>query len=272
VTSSPASSRLQGARLYLVTPAAPAAGPLDELLPRVLEAGVDVVQLREKDLEARPLLRVAEVVRRRTLEAGALFVVNDRVDLAIAAGADGVHLGQDDLPPVEARRQAGPGMLIGLSTHARDEVAAAWRDEAVDYIGVGPVHATPTKPGRPAVGLDLVRFAAGLAGRPGPAGLAAPGTAERVPQFFAIGGIDVSTLPPVLGAGATRVCVLRALTESADPAGTARRLRAMIDAAAAGGAAREPASGAEAGTAAGPGSGAEPTFEAVGGGERGGRA
>lgn len=215
-------TRLQGARLYLVTPAAPAAGPLDDFLPRVLEAGVDVVQLREKDMEARPLLRAAEVVRRRTLELGALFVVNDRVDLALAAGADGVHLGQNDLSPDQARRQAGPGMLIGLSTHAPAEVTAAWGSEA-DYIGVGPVHATPTKPGRPPVGLDLVRFAA----RP-PDHLLDP--VQSLP-FFAIGGIDASTLPDVLAAGATRVCVLRALTESADPARAARELRAMLEAA-----------------------------------------
>jgi thiamine-phosphate pyrophosphorylase len=222
------SPRLQAARLYLVTPAAPAAGPLDDFLPRVLEAGVDVVQLREKDLEARPLLQAAGIVRRRTQEFGALFIVNDRVDLAIAAGADGVHLGQDDLPPGEARRQAGPGMLIGMSTHTPAEVTAAWgsgpalphSDLAdLDYIGVGPVHATPTKPGRPPVGLDLVRFAA----HP-------PEPATPLP-FFAIGGIDASTLPGVLAAGATRVCVLRALTESADPAASARRLRRMLGAA-----------------------------------------
>ena len=207
-------ARLRAARLYLVTPAAPSAGALEDFLPRVLEAGVDVVQHREKDMEARPLLRVAEVVRRRTLEFGALFVVNDRVDLALAAGADGVHLGQDDLPPAEARRQAGTGMLIGLSTHTPAEVTAA-RWDGVDYIGVGPVYATPTKPGRPPVGLDLVRFAATL----------------LAPEVFAIGGIDVSTLPGVLAAGARRVCVLRALTESADPAGAARALRAQLGAA-----------------------------------------
>ena len=264
-------ARLDAVRLYLVTPAAPAAGALDDFLPRVLEAGVDAVQLREKHMEARPLLRAAEVVRRRTLEFGALFVVNDRVDLAIAAGADGVHLGQDDLPPAQARRQAGPGMVIGLSTHAPAEVMAARRSGA-DYIGVGPVHATPTKPGRPPVGLALVRFAAA---RPG-----SPGTTQWTPQpapesrppptpsngegperplrpadlprrqgeqdavdgggtesadhgpFFAIGGIDSSTLPGVLAAGATRVCVLRALTESADPARAARELRALLEAAA----------------------------------------
>jgi thiamine-phosphate pyrophosphorylase len=210
-----ARARLETARLYLVTPAAPAAGPLDEFLPRVLEAGVDIVQLREKDMEARRLLRAAEVARRRTLEFGALFVVNDRVDVALAAGADGVHLGQDDLPPEQARRQAGPAMLIGLSTHARAQVTAA-RGTDADYIAVGPVYPTPTKPGRPAVGVDLVRFAA----RPDPAGRSIP--------VFAIGGIDVATLPAVLEAGASRVCVLRALTESTNPAQTARELRAVL--------------------------------------------
>jgi thiamine-phosphate pyrophosphorylase len=187
---------------------------MDDFLPRVLEAGVDIVQLRDKDMEARHLLQVAEF--------GALFVVNDRVDLAIAAGADAVHLGQGDLPAAEARRQAGPGMLIGLSTHTPDEVAAA-AEGGVDYIGVGPVHATPTKPGRPAVGTGLVSYAAG-----------------RAPDlpFFAIGGIDAATLPAVLAAGATRVCVLRALTEAADPGRAARELRGLIDEHLAAGAAR----------------------------------
>jgi thiamine-phosphate pyrophosphorylase len=195
---------------------------MDDFLPRVLEAGVDIVQLRDKDMEARHLLQVAEVVRSRTAEFGALFVVNDRVDLAIAAGADAVHLGQGDLPAAEARRQAGPGMLIGLSTHTPDEVAAA-AEGGVDYIGVGPVHATPTKPGRPAVGTGLVSYAAG-----------------RAPDlpFFAIGGIDAATLPAVLAAGATRVCVLRALTEAADPGRAARELRGLIDEHLAAGAAR----------------------------------
>lgn len=206
-------TRLQAARLYLVTPAAPPAGPLAEFLPRVLETGVDIVQLREKYLEARALLQVAEVVRARTDEFGALFVVNDRVDVAVAAGADGVHLGQGDLPVAEARRQAGPGMLVGLSTHTPAEVSAA-AGEGVDYIGVGPVHATPTKPGRPAVGTGLVSYAAR--------------TVPGLP-FFAIGGIDAATLPAVLAAGATRVCVLRALTEAADPGRAAAGLRAVLD-------------------------------------------
>ncbi|MCW3035114.1 MAG: thiE, partial [Actinobacteria bacterium] len=205
--------RLLAARLYLVTPGEPPAGPLDEFLPRVLEAGVDIVQLRDKHLEARPLLEFAAVVRRRTLEFGALFLVNDRVDLAIAAEADGVHVGQQDLSPAEARRQMGPQALIGLSTHAPGEIldAASSSSSAsseADYIAVGPVYATPTKPGRPAVGPDLLRFAAERAAQP----------------FFAIGGVDAGNLAEVLAAGARRIAVVRALTEAADPGAAARWL------------------------------------------------
>lgn len=211
--TSAAHRRLQTARLYLVTPATPEAGPLHEFLPAVLEAGVDAVQLREKHMEAGPLLGFAAVVRRRTEEFGALFVVNDRVDVAIAAGADGVHLGQDDLSPGEARKQMGPDAVIGLSTHSEEQIASSGQTEA-DYIGVGPVHATPTKPGRPGVGYGLVRFAAGRSPRP----------------FYAIGGIDLATLPAAIEAGARRVSVLRALTESGDPAAVAREMRKMLGA------------------------------------------
>lgn len=165
---------------------------------------MDIVQLRDKHLAARGLLAVAEVFRRRTSEFGALFIVNDRVDLAIAAGADGVHLGQDDLPVPEARRQLGPEPLIGLSTHSEAQIRSVPAE--ADYLGVGPVAETPTKPGRPAVGTTLVSFAAREATRP----------------FFAIGGIDVGALPGVLAAGATRVAIVRALTDAADPGGTAR--------------------------------------------------
>jgi thiamine-phosphate pyrophosphorylase len=204
--------RLLAARLYLVTPGDPAAGPLDEFLPRVLEAGVDIVQLRDKHLDARPLLELAAVVRRRTLEFGALFIVNDRVDLAIAAEADGVHVGQQDLSPAEARRQMGPQALIGLSTHAPGEILAAASSASAsseaDYIAVGPVYATPTKPGRPAVGPDLLRFAAERAAQP----------------FFAIGGVDAGNLAEVLAAGARRIAVVRALTEAEDPGAAARWL------------------------------------------------
>ena len=199
--------RFLAARLYLVTPGDPPAGPLDEFLPRVLEAGVDIVQLRDKHREARPLLEFAAVVRRRTAEFGALFFVNDRVDLAIAAEADGVHVGQQDLSAAEARRQMGPQALVGLSTHAPGEILAAASSEA-DYLAVGPVYATPTKPGRPAVGRELVRFAAEHPAQP----------------FFAIGGIDRGNLVEVLAAGASRVAVVRALTEAEDPAAAARWL------------------------------------------------
>lgn len=194
---------LRGCRLYLVTPVVDG---LDAFLGAVLEGGVDIVQLRDKRLEARELLAAAAVVRRRTSEAGALFVVNDRVDLAIAAGADGVHLGQADLPVRVARAQLGPEPLIGLSTHRFEEWGDA--DPEADYLGVGPVFATPTKPGRPAVGLELVNRAAGAVRRP----------------WFAIGGIDQANIAQVVDAGATRVAVVRALTDAPDPSGAAAGL------------------------------------------------
>lgn len=207
VSPSSPGKRLETAFLYLITPAQPLAGPMQDFLARVLEAGVDMVQLRDKRMEAGPLLRCAEVVRRRTTEFGALFIVNDRVDVALAADADGVHLGQNDLAPGEARRQIGGAALIGLSTHCAHEIVDASSGEA-DYLGVGPIYPTPTKPGRRAVGVDLVRYARGYAKRP----------------FFAIGGIDLASLPAVLAAGATRISVLRALTDADDPAGVARRM------------------------------------------------
>lgn len=210
--NAPAHRRLETALLYLVTPAVPKAGPLDKFLPAVLDGGVDMVQLREKEMEAAPVVRYAEEVRRWTSEFGALFIVNDRVDVAVAAGADGVHLGQDDLPTIEARRQMGSGAVIGLSTHSEEQILGSVKSEA-DYIGVGPVHVTPTKPGRPAVGHELVRFAA-----------------ERSPRpFYAIGGIDLETLPAVIEAGARRVSVLRAITEAEDPGAIARRMKDMLE-------------------------------------------
>jgi thiamine-phosphate pyrophosphorylase len=142
---------------------------------------------------------------------GALFVLNDRPDLVAAAGADGVHVGQDDAPIAKARAAVGPDRLVGLSTHSPDQVDAAGA-KPVDYIGVGPVYATPTKPGRPAVGLELVRYAAEHATVP----------------FFAIGGISPANVDAVRDAGAKRIAVVRALTEAADPARAARALRTAI--------------------------------------------
>lgn len=204
--------RLKDSLLYLITPAAPKAGPLDEFLPAVLEAGVDIVQLREKEMEARELLTHAEVIRRRTEEFGALFIVNDRADIAVLAGADGVHVGQDDLSVSAARKLIGKGKIVGLSTHSQLEINESSEKEIPDYIGVGPVHPTPTKEGRAPVGYELIEFAA---------------EHSRVP-FYVIGGIDLDSLPSVLKAGARRISVLRAITEAEDPAGVARRMKQSL--------------------------------------------
>jgi thiamine-phosphate pyrophosphorylase len=145
---------------------------------------------------------------------GAPLILNDRPDLVAAAGADGVHVGQDDTTVTEARALVGPDRVVGLSTHSPAQIDAAAAETAVDYIGVGPVHATPTKPGRPAVGLDLVRYAAEHAATP----------------FFAIGGIDAGNAADVRAAGAARIAVVRAITEARDPEAAARVLRSGSEA------------------------------------------
>ena len=198
--------RLQEARLYLVCDEEP-----DEFLAAVLAAGVDLVQLRMKDAPDTSIVATGQRFARAAAEHGALFILNDRPDLVAATGADGVHVGQDDVTVAEARELVGPDRLVGLSTHSPAQVDAA-AGLPLDYIGVGPVHATPTKPGRPAVGLELVRYAAGHA---------------RVP-FFAIGGIAPANVDAVRDAGAERIAVVRALTEAADPASVARRLRTAV--------------------------------------------
>ncbi|QEC50648.1 thiamine phosphate synthase [Baekduia soli] len=210
--------RLQRCRLYLVSGAAPGGRPLADVLPAALAGGVDVFQLRMKDARDDEILAAAAVAAAACRDAGALFILNDRPDLAAAAGADGVHVGQDDLPLARARELAGPDRLVGQSTHSPAQVDAA---AGADYIGVGPVHATPTKPGRPAVGLELVGHAAAHAALP----------------WFAIGGVDAATLGAVLAAGARRVAVVRAVADAADPAAAARGLRAILDAEALDGAA-----------------------------------
>lgn len=200
--------RLKSARIYWITGAAGL-----KALAEVLDAGVDVVQLREKHMEGGPLLEVALGFRKVTDEAGALFIVNDRVDVALASGADGVHLGQDDLPVPVARDQMGEGPIIGLSTHSEGEVDRA-QGSGADYIGVGPVHPTPTKPGRPGVGAELVRYAA----------------EHSELAFFAIGGLDASNIGEALAAGAERVAVLRAISEAPDLAEATRKLKALLGA------------------------------------------
>jgi thiamine-phosphate pyrophosphorylase len=210
-------ARLAAAKLYLVCDANPGGRALSEVLRPAIAGGVEVVQLREKQLGDEELLAVANAAHALCKRLGALLVVNDRPLVARESGADGLHLGQDDMPVAQARELVGEDMLIGLSTHAPDEIDAAEPATAdgrplVDYIGVGPVHETPTKPGRPAVGTELVRYAAAHA---------------KVP-FFAIGGLNGSNLGEVLEAGATRAVVLRAIAEAGEPERAARALREIL--------------------------------------------
>ena len=196
--------RLATARLYLVCDARPR-----EWLRAAVRGGVDLVQLRDKTLDGAGLVVAAAEFR----AAGALFVLNDRPDLLDACGADGVHVGQDDASPAEARALVGPDRIVGRSTHAPAQADAADADPEVDYLAVGPVHATPTKPGRPAAGLDYVSYAAGTVGKP----------------WFAIGGLDAANVHAVVERGATRIVVVRALTEADDVEAAARELRAGLE-------------------------------------------
>lgn len=220
--------RLAGALLYLCTDARQRQGDLAGFLDRSLGGGVDIVQLRQKGLEAGAELRYLETFRLACDRHGALLAVNDRADVAYAAGADVLHLGQDDLPVAVARQICGPDIVIGLSSHDEQQVLAAADRPEADYYCAGPVWPTPTKPGRPAPGLPLVRFAARLGAGPG----GGPGSGlggER--PWFAIGGIDLGNLDEVLSAGARRVVVVRAITEAADPGAAAAALRSRLQAA-----------------------------------------
>jgi thiamine-phosphate pyrophosphorylase len=206
-------ARLQDAQLYLCTDSRAARGDLAAFADAALRGGVDVVQLREKGLEARQELAALEVLADAARRHGALLAVNDRADIALAAGADVLHLGQDDLPVPWARRVVGDDVLIGRSTHDEAQAAAGAVEAGADYFCTGPCWPTPTKPGRPAPGLDLVRATAAAApARP----------------WFAIGGIDHAHLDEVLAAGATRVVVVRAITEADDPEAAARALRGAL--------------------------------------------
>jgi thiamine-phosphate pyrophosphorylase len=204
--------RLSLSHLYVVTGAREEHGDLAAFLASVLEAGADIIQLRDKNAEAGDILRWSQDFRAAADRYGALFVINDRPDLAVASGADGVHLGQNDLPPAWARRVVGPDVLIGLSTHSAAEFDAGAPE--ADYLCIGPLFATPTKPGRPATGLEIVTHA-GSRER--------DGTEQR--PWFAIGGVDVASLPAVGAAGATRVVVVRAAA-GADPGAS---VSALID-------------------------------------------
>jgi thiamine-phosphate pyrophosphorylase len=210
-------ARLDDARLYLCTGARRDRGDLAEFADAALAGGVDVIQLREKGpdgaLEAREELAALEVLAEAATKHGALLAVNDRADVALAAGADVLHLGQEDLPVAWARRIVGDEVVVGRSAHSAAETAAAADEPGVDYFCAGPVWPTPTKPGRPAPGLDLVRTVA--ARRP-----ARP--------WFAIGGIDHDRLDEVLAAGAERIVVVRVITEAEDPRAAAAALRARL--------------------------------------------
>jgi thiamine-phosphate pyrophosphorylase len=212
-------ARLASARLYLCTDARRRTRDLAAFADAALAGGVDVLQLRDKGpdgpLEARDELAALEVLADACARHGALLAVNDRADVALAAGADVLHLGQDDLPVAWARRVVGDDVVVGRSSHSADETLAAAGEPGVDYFCVGPCWPTPTKPGRPAPGLELVRTVA---------------TRAPARPWFAIGGIDAGRLDAVLAAGAERVVVVRAITEAQDPEAAAAALRARLPA------------------------------------------
>ena len=196
--------RLASARLYLVCDARPR-----DWLAAAVRGGVDLVQLRDKTLDDDELVAAAHAFR----DLGVPFILNDRPDLVEACGADGVHVGQDDDPPALARAAVGPDRIVGRSTHAPAQAEAADADRDVDYLAVGPVHPTPTKPGRPAAGLGYVEYAARTVSKP----------------WFAIGGLDATNLDEVVARGARRVVVVRAITEADDPEAAARALVTLLD-------------------------------------------
>ena len=203
------SAALDGRLLYLCTPDRP---DLAGFVEACITGGVDVVQLRDKELEARPLLRRATLVRRVCADHGVPFILNDRPDLAVEVGADGVHVGQDDAPAGLARRLLGPDALIGLSTHSPDDLREAL-GQPVDYLSAGPVVPTPTKPGRPGTGTGYVTEATAAAPWP----------------VFVTGNVNPDTVGPLAAAGARRFVVVRWLTGATDPAGAARALRRAIE-------------------------------------------
>jgi len=200
--------RIGSARLYLVCDARPRA-----FLDAALRGGVDVIQLRDKTLGDPGLIEAARAFRAAADAAGALFILNDRPDLVAACAADGVHVGQDDGSVAAARTTAGPDRIVGRSTHAPEQGAEADADPDVDYLAVGPVHATPTKPGRPAAGLAYVEWAAAHVATP----------------WFAIGGLDAGNVGDVVAHGARRIVVVRAIADATDPEAAARALRERLE-------------------------------------------
>ncbi|QYN23448.1 thiamine phosphate synthase [Amycolatopsis sp. DSM 110486] len=217
LTGSQIRTRLADSRLYLCTDARSSRGDLAEFIDAALAGGVDIVQLRDKTngapLEAAQEIAALEVLAEACARHGALLSVNDRADVALAVGADVLHLGQDDIPVPLARRVLGDDVVIGRSTHSIEQATAAAAEDGVDYFCTGPCWPTPTKPGRHAPGLDLVRATAKT------------GT-DR--PWFAIGGIDTERLPEVLAAGASRIVVVRAIIDAEDPKAAAETLKSQL--------------------------------------------
>jgi thiamine-phosphate pyrophosphorylase len=220
------------ARLYLCTDARRDRGDFEDFVDAAFAGGVDIIQLRDKSLEASEELELLEVLHAAALRHGRLWAVNDRADIASLSGAPVFHVGQKDISLDAARGFLGKDAVIGLSTHSPKQVdaaiAASPGRKGLDYFCVGPVWATPTKPGRAAVGLDLVRYAAQAIGRADTEGT---GKVDGVMPWFAIGGIDLSNVEQVVDAGARRIVVVRAITDAADPAHAAGALLAALDAA-----------------------------------------
>jgi thiamine-phosphate pyrophosphorylase len=208
--------RLNAVRLYFVCEARPGGREAEPLLREALANGVDMIQLRDKDLDDAGLVEAARSFRAVADDQDALFLLNDRPDLVEACEADGAHVGQEDMHPGDARALLPPNALLGVSTHARDQIEAAHElgDDGPDYLSVGPIWETPTKEGRPAVGLELIDTAARIA---------------RLP-WFAIGGIGPDNVGEVVAAGARRVVVVRAIRDADDPAAAARALRDAVEA------------------------------------------
>ena len=207
--------RLRWARLYFVSDARPHGKDPEALLNAAMSGGAGMIELRDRELPRNVIERSGHTFRRLANTYGALFIVNDDPHHALELSADGVHVGQDDMDPVEARRIMGPDAIVGLSTHRREQIEAAAR-APVDYISVGPTWETPTKEGRPATGLDLIKEAAEIAEKP----------------WFAIGGIDTKNMSQVVSAGAERLCVVRAIRDAPDPRAAATALFDAVDPAA----------------------------------------
>jgi thiamine-phosphate pyrophosphorylase len=204
--------RLRWARVYFVCDALPHGQDPELLLNAAMAPGAGMVELRDRDQPRAVIERSGRTFRRLANTYRALFIVNDDPYLAMELSADGVHIGQDDIDSGEARRIMGPDAIIGLSTHSREQIDAA-ASQPVDYISVGPIWETPTKEGRPATGLELIRTAAQVATVP----------------WFAIGGIDRTNVDEVIAAGAERICVVRAIRDAEDPRAAASALFDAVD-------------------------------------------